>query len=305
MSTSVVVLQIDDSSDKTIVGAHQWDRDNGGRLVAPAGTAFPTAGVLPGEIFFRTDLQQLFRRNDGDTAWVLFADGTATAAPVDSVNGQTGAVVLNFSDVGAPPDTRNLIAGAGLTGGGDLTADRTFNVVANADGSIVVNANDIQVGTVSDAQHGNRGGGTLHAVATPSVAGFMSAADKTKLDALFDYSDYIENEGTVTETGGAFVTATTLAFTAPAAGTYRIHWSFEARNLTLNAVTRTRVQLDGVDQAFADVALTTNVTAEFPVSGYREVALTAGAHTLTLDHFPFSGAGSQLRRRRLRVERIA
>lgn len=32
--------------------------------------------------------------------------------------------------------------------------------------------------------HGNRGGGTLHAVATASVAGFESAADKTKLDGI-------------------------------------------------------------------------------------------------------------------------
>ena len=30
--------------------------------------------------------------------------------------------------------------------------------------------------------HGNRGGGTLHAAATTGVAGFMSAADKTKLE---------------------------------------------------------------------------------------------------------------------------
>lgn len=32
--------------------------------------------------------------------------------------------------------------------------------------------------------HGNRGGGSLHAVATTSAAGFLSAADKTKLDGL-------------------------------------------------------------------------------------------------------------------------
>jgi hypothetical protein len=32
--------------------------------------------------------------------------------------------------------------------------------------------------------HGNRGGGALHAEATESVAGFISAADKTKLDSL-------------------------------------------------------------------------------------------------------------------------
>lgn len=36
----------------------------------------------------------------------------------------------------------------------------------------------------SDAAHGTRGGGPLHAVATPTVAGFESAADKTKLDGI-------------------------------------------------------------------------------------------------------------------------
>jgi len=88
-------------------------------------------------------------------------------------------------DVVAVPETRTLTAGAGLTGGGDLSADRTFDVGANADGSITVNPNDIQVGVLAtDAQHGLRGGGTQHALATPVVAGFMSPADKTKLDAL-------------------------------------------------------------------------------------------------------------------------
>lgn len=35
----------------------------------------------------------------------------------------------------------------------------------------------------ADSQHGDRGGGSLHAVATDAVAGFMSAAMKTALDA--------------------------------------------------------------------------------------------------------------------------
>lgn len=38
-------------------------------------------------------------------------------------------------------------------------------------------------GTITDTQHGSRGGGTLHPAATTSVAGFESAADKTNLDA--------------------------------------------------------------------------------------------------------------------------
>lgn len=86
----------------------------------------------------------------------------------------------SFSIVG-----RLLTAGNGLTGGGDLSADRTFNVVAHADGSIVVSADAVQVGVLAtDAQHGNRGGGTIHAVAVAGVShGFMSSSDKTKLDA--------------------------------------------------------------------------------------------------------------------------
>lgn len=81
---------------------------------------------------------------------------------------------------------RTITAGAGMTGGGDLSANRTLDVVANADGSIVVNADDIQVGVLaSDAQHGNRGGGALHAVAVANGAnGFMSGTDKAKLDGL-------------------------------------------------------------------------------------------------------------------------
>jgi hypothetical protein len=80
---------------------------------------------------------------------------------------------------------RTITAGAGLTGGGDLSANRTLSVVANADGSIVVNADDIQVGVISDAQHGSRGNGSLHTVAVAGgAAGFMSGSDKAKLDGL-------------------------------------------------------------------------------------------------------------------------
>jgi len=41
-------------------------------------------------------------------------------------------------------------------------------------------------GEITDSQHGIRGGGTLHAVATQSVTGFMSTTDKTKLDGIID-----------------------------------------------------------------------------------------------------------------------
>jgi hypothetical protein len=82
--------------------------------------------------------------------------------------------LLRSAAIAIPP------AGAGLNFIGN-----EYNVGANGDGSIVVNANDIQVGVLAtDAQHGNRGGGGLHAVVTALVEGFMSPFDKSKLDGL-------------------------------------------------------------------------------------------------------------------------
>ncbi len=113
----------------------------------------------------------------GEDGYVLGSNGDGALPSFRAVEG----VVVE----GGVASTRNLVAGAGLTGGGDLSTDRTFNVVANADGSIVANANDVQVGVLAtDAQHGVRGGGSVHSVAVSGgAAGFMSGTDKAKLDS--------------------------------------------------------------------------------------------------------------------------
>jgi hypothetical protein len=41
-------------------------------------------------------------------------------------------------------------------------------------------------GSITDVQHGQRGGGSLHTAVTTSTNGFMIAADKTKLDGIAD-----------------------------------------------------------------------------------------------------------------------
>lgn len=90
----------------------------------------------------------------------------------------------NTISTGTVPPTREINSGNGLTGGGDLSTNRTISVVANGDGSIVVNVGDIQVGVINDTQHGSLGGGNLHSLATEAVSGFMSSLDKTKLNLL-------------------------------------------------------------------------------------------------------------------------
>lgn len=109
---------------------------------------------------------------------------------------------------GGVPASRTLTAGNGLTGGGDLSANRTFNVVGNVDGSIIANPDNVQVGVLAtDAQHGVRGGGTQHAVATTSVAGFMSAADKVKADYWVNVLDYGADPTGVADSLAAFTAA--------------------------------------------------------------------------------------------------
>lgn len=79
----------------------------------------------------------------------------------------------------------NLTAGAGLIGGGDISASRSFDIVAG-DASITVNPNDISVGVINATQHGNQTVGTLHALATTTTPGFVELATQAEVDAGTD-----------------------------------------------------------------------------------------------------------------------
>lgn len=139
----------------------------------------------------------------GDVILVISSAYNGSAEAFDCVTVTLGS--SGGGGGGGVSPTRLLTAGAGLTGGGDLSADRTFNVGANVDGSIIVNSNDVQVGVLAtDAQHGVRGGGTQHAVATTSNAGFMSADDKGKLDLFVNVLDYGADPTGVADSLAAF-----------------------------------------------------------------------------------------------------
>lgn len=126
---------------------------------------------------------------EGVTAGAGLTGGGASGAVTLDVGAGTG-IIVNANDVAIDPTVVGLaatqtIAGAGLTGGGTHASDRTINVIANADGSIVVNANDIQVGVINATQHGVLAGGTTHAdVIAAGASGFMTGADKTKLNGI-------------------------------------------------------------------------------------------------------------------------
>jgi hypothetical protein len=68
MPVLVGQIAVEDSSNRTLVGANTFDRASGGALVIPAGSSFPGSPVA-GEFFWRTDEAKLYRRNSGNTAW--------------------------------------------------------------------------------------------------------------------------------------------------------------------------------------------------------------------------------------------
>jgi hypothetical protein len=107
-----------------------------------------------GDLYVATASATVVRRAVGTDGQVLTADSAQAdgvkwalpaSAPVTSVNSQTGVVVLSASDVGAPPTSRQIIAGTALTGGGDLSADRTLNVVLGTSGASAAAGNDSRI----------------------------------------------------------------------------------------------------------------------------------------------------------------
>lgn len=134
--------------------------------------------------------------------WAIY-NGTAwekidNTDQVASVNGYTGVVVLTNTDVGAPSTSLTISAGTGLTGGGNLTTNRTISI-ANT--------------TVSAASYG-----TASAVPTFTVNGqgqLTAAADvniaitNTQVSGLGTMST--QNANSVTITGGSITGITDLA----------------------------------------------------------------------------------------------
>lgn len=90
-----------------------------------------------------------------------------TAGLVEGRNLVTDGAKLDGIESGATAETGSVVAPPNIAAAGAAGSDT--GVYANADHT---------------HGHGNQAGGTQHAAATTSVAGFMSASDKTKLDNL-------------------------------------------------------------------------------------------------------------------------
>jgi hypothetical protein len=131
-----------------------------------ANSLIPTAHIPPlavNEVFVVVDQAAMLAltaqrgdmaiRSDNGKTYVLSSDSPSTLADwkevqatgqVVSVNGSTGIVTITLAGLGGVPTSRTITAGNGLTGGGDLSADRTLSVQA-ADSSVNIAAGGISV----------------------------------------------------------------------------------------------------------------------------------------------------------------
>lgn len=116
---SIVQVIIDETASRTLTGTITFDRSQGGTLVFPSGSSFPLTPTA-GEWFWRTDLNQLYRRNDANTAWNIIS-GTSSASAKSgfvipgSFSGNPKKATITFAS--AYPDTNYAITLAPVTDG--------------------------------------------------------------------------------------------------------------------------------------------------------------------------------------------
>lgn len=201
----------------------------------------------------------------------------------------------------------NAITSVGLVDGVDVSAHASRHNPGGSDALSTATAVEITDSTNSEGNatsfarsnhghsHGSRGGGSLHAVATTSVAGFMSAADKVKVDALPALFGTQHQSKTVTTPGSTnsttLVNFDTFSVTSIPAGTYKISWYIRHNRSGGTGRSRFRIQLDGSDLVPLLEQGVTNAAEVLSSSGFRITTFgSTSTHSITLD-FATTAAG--------------
>lgn len=201
---------------------------------------------------------------------VLSATKLTTARNINGVafDGSANITINAVDSTARVPETRTITTTAPLTGGGDLSANRTFAITA----------------------------------ATSGAAGSMSAADKTKLDAISGTNtgdQTITLTGPVTGSGtGSFATTITakavtlskMDDVATATVFYRKTAGTGAPEVQTLATLKTDLGLTGTNSGDQTITLTGDVTG----SGTGSFAATIGANKVTFSKFVAAGAASMV-----------
>jgi hypothetical protein len=196
------------STDGTVV---QFDGTTGKVVKA---SSVPVADIIvEGDARLTDSRTPTAHGNEAHTSTFVDATGAAAAAPVQSVNTQTGAVVLAAADVGAYPDTNpsSFVDAAGAAAAAPVQSVNTLT------GAVVLDAAAVgadPTGTAATAVSTHNSDTTsVHGIANTATLVVGPASATTDSVAVFaDTTGKLLKDGTGTVTAGKFSpTATTVA----------------------------------------------------------------------------------------------
>jgi len=170
--------------------------------------------------------------------WAIF-NGTVwqkidQTPAVVSVNGQTGVVVLTAANVGATSNTTFVLAGTGISGGGQLTSNVTINLANTA----------VTAGTYGDATQVSQVTVDAQGRIT-SASNVAIAIANSAVSGLGTMST--QNANAVTITGGS-ITANITSNNVNLTGTTAANATFATSSLPLVPEGYITVQIGGVDK---------------------------------------------------------
>jgi hypothetical protein len=135
------------------------------------------------------DARKRFSTIDGDITFLKaqIVALTGVNGVVTSVNGQQGDVTISIASLGGVPITRTISSGQGLTGGGNLSADRTLSAKISTDPG-----NTITFGTddgLFSAGGGGGGGGAgiIYADFEATPGQLIPGAQSPRITVPFDF----------------------------------------------------------------------------------------------------------------------
>jgi len=217
------------------------------------------------------------------TAWEKI-DNTDTVA---SVNGYVGAVVLNAADVGAPPTTRSISTGTGLTGGGDLSADRTI-AIDNTAVSAGSYGSSSAVGTFTVNAQGQltAASNTTIAIANTQVSGLGTMS--TQNANSVDITGGSVNGTTIGATTASTVTGTTVTATTLVVNDNSTLGSSNSDTVSFNA--RVNSDIDPSTDNTYDLGRNAHAWRNLYLTGTANIAALSASGTTTLSGLTASTA---------------